>query len=218
MNAFTAWPPARASAVLQQPVQARSGVLAAIGAWLVCAFTIELILGGPGYWAIGGVGIRKTLFALSFAWFLVMWLSGRIRLSSGELALAACVLTVMLVWIVILPSTKGMQRFGLAMQDGQPLAMVLLAVMLSAFYRRHPARWQSLKRLAAGCLVFVAIANIVLWGIGQSGELGDAIAQTASLLWFTLGDLSLEPPLYLGTMPDGFFAPCGSQASCTFRR
>lgn len=172
---------------------------------LACLFTIELIIGGPGYWMVGNFSIRKLLFAANFAWFIGLWSIGRIRLGRGELLVVSALLALLLGWVVIIPLSGGPTQLSMALQDGSPLATAFLAVLYQGFFRRRRRSWQRFCTVATASLVFVAIANIALWCVGMSGDTGDFLAQGAALYWFTLGKLDLEPPLYVGLMPDGFF-------------
>lgn len=172
---------------------------------LACAFVAELILGGPGYWLIGTVSIRKLLFTLNMLWFTGMFAAGRIRLRMSEVLIAVVLFAIMVMWIRLIPSFGMREQLRYAVQDGLPIATALLGLLYNAFFRVNPGMWPRLGRTAAICLVFVAIANVVLWCIGMSGDEGNIVAQAIGLYWFTLGRLDLEPPLYIGMMADGFF-------------
>lgn len=176
-----------------------------IGFLLICAFAVEVILGGPGFWAVGGVSLRKLLFTVNLAYFGLLWVLGRFRLSPSELGVVAALLAVMLVWIVMLPALSGERQITLALQDGLPLATALLGLLVQAFFRRQPSLWPTFCRAMTASLAAVALLNLALWGLGASGEAGNVIAQAIALYWFTWGHPELSPPLYLGMMPDGFF-------------
>lgn len=182
-----------------------TALLERIALLLACAFAAELVLGGPGFWSIGGVSVRKLLFIANMGAFCSLWLLGRIRLTAGALGVALGLLVVMVVWIVLLPAVGGARQFKLALQDGLPLATGLYGVLLLSFFRQHPQLWPALQRTAAISLVLVALMNLALWGVGMSGDEGSLAAQAFALYWFTWGQIDLQPPLYLGQMPDGFF-------------
>jgi O-antigen ligase len=93
----------------------------------------------------------------------------------------------------------------MALQDGSPLATAFLGILYQGFFRRNLFMWRRFCVVIGSSLACVAIANIALWCIGMSGDAGNFLAQGAALYWFTLGRLDLDPPLYVGLMPDGFF-------------
>lgn len=172
---------------------------------LLCVFAAEMILGGPGFWGIGGISFRKVLFAANCAWFMACWLWSTIRLTRGEIACAMTLVAIMVVWIAFIPATRKPTQLAFAVQDGLPLAMGLLGLLFRAYFRQFREEWPRLKRVTAVALVFTALMNIALWVVGMTGDAGNFAAQAAALAWFTLGRIDLSPPLYIGAMPDGFF-------------
>lgn len=176
-----------------------------IATLLACLFAAEVILGGPGYWMVGGVSLRKALFMLNLAWFGLSWATGRFRMRHGELMLMAGLLIVSVIWIGLVPLVRNPGQLPMAFQDGSPLATLMIGVFFAAFFRHRPGPWRLFVRTVAASLGLVAAANIGLWAIGMSSEAGNFIAQGIALYWFTLGNLDLAPPLYVGVMPDGFF-------------
>lgn len=171
---------------------------------LLATFAVEIIVGGPGLWLVGGVGVRRTLFVLSMVALLAHWLLGSIRLTGGELAVTLGVGVTLVVWVLLVPQL-AQHNPALSFQDGAPLATAWLGVLAAAFFRTRFAQWEALKRIVGRTLAVVAVLNIALWAVGMSGDGGDVLAQLIALYWFTLGQLDLSPPLYVGLMPDGFF-------------
>lgn len=172
---------------------------------LACVFVAELIVGGPGYWSIGGISLRKLFFTLNMVWLGGLWALGRLRLGRGELLLAVGLISLMLLWIVLIPAALGSEQLSLARQDGLPVATALLWVFFGAFFRLHPGLWKAFCLAVVISLALVAVANIVLWALGASGTLSELVIQGIALYGFTLGHLDPAPTLYIQVMPDGFF-------------
>lgn len=182
-----------------------SSLVASLSTFLVCVFAAEMILGGPGYWGIGSFSFRKLLFTANFAWFLVLWAVGVIRMQQRELLIALSISALLAVWMLLVPVANNPQQLPLAIQDGLPLAMGILGVLLAAYFRPRADAWKAVEKTVAVTLCVSAFLNILLWLVGMTGESGNFAAQAAALVWFTLGRIDLDPPLYVGLMPDGFF-------------
>jgi len=182
-----------------------SDALTRIGYVLACVFAIELIAGGPGYWIVGPLSVRKMLFSLNVAWFAFLWAMGKIRLRNSEILLASALTVTMLLWVVLIPLTRHAEQLALAVQDGLPIATCYLAVFYLAFFRRRGELWKSYCTVVASTLASVAVANIALWLLGMSGDAGAVVARAVAQYWLTLGNVDLAPPLYVGSTGDGFF-------------
>jgi hypothetical protein len=172
---------------------------------LLTVFAVELILGGPGYWQVGGLSIRRTLLAVVTVWLLGLLALGRLRLRIGHLCLAGAIALLMLVWIVLIPSLRGAEQMADAVREGLPLAMVFTGILVHAFYSMHPQDWLRLRRTCAQCLVIVAVVTLVMWCIGSLLEEGPVVIVAGAFALMTLGSEIAEPALYIQRMPDGFF-------------
>jgi hypothetical protein len=172
---------------------------------LLTLFAVELILGGPGYWQVGGLSIRRTLLALVTVWLLGLLALGRLRLRMGHLCLASAIALLMLVWIVFIPSLRGADQITDAVREGLPLAMVFTGILVHAFYSMYPQDWLRLRRSCARCLALVAVVTLVMWCIGSLLEEGAVVVVAGAYALMTLGSEIAEPALYIQRMPDGFF-------------
>lgn len=119
--------------------------------------------------------------------------------------LILCIGMMLSIWMLLVPVLNDPRQLALAIQDGLPLFMGVLGVLVAAYVRERPLAWLMIHRTVGISLAITAVLNIALWVVGMTGEAGNIAAQAAALVWFTLGRIDLEPPLYIGLMPDGFF-------------
>ncbi len=172
---------------------------------LMSVFVIELVLGGPGYWSVSGISIRRTIVALITLWLLILWALGRARLRLGHIFLLASIALVMAIWVLLLPALHGPQRFADGVQEGFPLALLFTGVLTHAYYRDNPRAWTELRRVAGYSLAAVAMLALAVWVVGTFVVEDAVLVALGFLNYFTLGNENLEPSIYVQRMPDGFF-------------
>jgi hypothetical protein len=192
----------RAPAPTNRP--ARDGI-AVVTAALMTVFVMELIVGGPGFWQVGGISIRRTLLAVVTLWMLGLAVVGHNRLRQGHVLMSAVVGFVLVTWMFVVPVAQDPGRLGDAVTEGLPLAMLFTGILVHAYYIDRPGDWLRLRRRCAVFLGVAASAAILIWVIGVffvDDPLLVALAATAAFTW---GNESLEPALYIQRMPDGFF-------------
>jgi O-antigen ligase len=182
----------------------RSGT-SAVMSGLIAVFAFELVVGGPGYWQIGGVSIRRTLFLAVLLSLLVLLLLGRYRLRLGHAMLAAITAAFMVVWIALLPGIYNPRQLDDAVQEGLPLGMLFVGILLHAYYLDRPKDWIVLRHRCGRLLGAAAAAAICVWVVGTFLVEETALVALAVTSYFTLGSERLEPALYIQVMPDGFF-------------
>jgi O-Antigen ligase len=181
------------------------GWTAVVTKFLMTAFVIELVLGGPGYWLVAGISVRRSLVALVTIWMLGLCIAGKLRLRFGHLWLVASITVFISTWVILIPSLNGPAQLADGIQEGIPLALLLSGVLAHAYYRDNWAAWVALRKVAAGSLIAAAILALVAWIAGTFFVEDGIIVAIAFASYFTLGNDSLAPSLYVQTMPDGFF-------------
>jgi hypothetical protein len=179
--------------------------LSKIMSGLMAVFAFELIVGGPGYWQIGGVSIRRSLLLAVLLALVALLVVGQYRLKVGHLILASVTGAFMIVWIVLLPGIHHPGQIGDAVQEGLPLAMLFVGILLHAYYLDRPAEWMLFRSRCSRFLVIIAAASIVVWVVGTFVIEETTLVALAAISFFTLGSERLEPALYIQVMPDGFF-------------
>lgn len=172
---------------------------------LMSAFVVELIVGGPGFWQIGGISLRRTLVTAVTAWLLLLCLLGRCRLRSGHVLLLLSISLFLAVWMLVLPGLHDERRLGHAFQEGFPLALAWTGTLAHAYFVDNPAAWARLRLRAGAALALVAAVSILLWVVGALLVESPLIVVLGVLAFFTAGNTDLEPALYVQVMPDGFF-------------
>lgn len=183
----------------------KTGLLEGLAFAVLLLFCFEMTLGGPGFWGLGPLSVRKVLFAITLLSLGICCVGRRYVFETGSVLLLAAVALLLSVWILLIPGGRDMNQIRLAVSDAAAFSIIAIAVLAYEFLRRNPRYWVPLVSAVHASLVLVAMANIVLWVVGFSGENGNELAQAISLWWFTLGNRGAEPPLYVGGMPDGFF-------------
>jgi len=171
---------------------------------LLLALTMELVLGGPGFWQIAGISIRRTLVATVTLWLIASYALDRFRLQSGHLWLLIWTALFMVVWTLLIPVIVAPHRIGDAVQEGFPVAVVFLAVLLHAYCLDNPSAWPLIKRAAVGSLLMAAVLAIALWVAGTYA-IDPLVIGAGAAAFFTWGNSDLQPSLYIQRMPDGFF-------------
>jgi len=177
----------------------------AVTAVIVSAFAMEMLLAGPGFWYFGGLPVRRTLTAILTLWMIFLFLSGRAPLRQGHVLLMVSLALFMTIWIVLIPTLRAAQPISDAVQEGLPLALLFGGVFLHAYYRNNPDAWAALRRLCGWTLAAVAVMALAVWVLGTFVVSEPIIVALGFLNFFTLGNESLEPAVYVQTMPDGFF-------------
>lgn len=204
MHGLTSTHPAAGAAPPARPGAPRDWSVR-ISTFLVGLFAIELVLGGPGYWTLAGVSLRKMLITALAAWFLSLWIAGRLRLALGHVLALALTAAFLLTWIVLIPSIYDARQVEDAVQEGLPIALLFPAVLMHAYFRAQPRAWRTVRAAAGYSLAIVAAATIVLWSVATALDLDPVAVALGAKFYFTAGNLELEPSMYIQRMPDGFF-------------
>jgi O-antigen ligase len=177
----------------------------AVSVALVGLFTVELIIGGPGYWSIGGISVRRTLVVLLTVWFLALWAFGRLRVVPGHLVTLAFIAMFLLVWVVLVPVMHDAYQLPLAAQEGLPVALLFPATLAHAYFRARPEDWLTIRRIAGRTLTAAAIGALLLWVVGTFSDIEPFAVALAAQVFFTMGNADVEAALFIHEMPDGFF-------------
>lgn len=182
-----------------------SGWSRAVTAGLFSVFAVEMLLGGPGFWHVAGIPVRRTLVAALTLWMLLLCAAGYAPLRRGHMLLLWTLALVMTVWIVLIPTLRAAQPLSNAVQEGFPLALLFAGVLAHAYFRDNPLAWARLRRTCGGALATVAAMAIVVWIVGTFVFEDAVLVAIGFLNYFTWGNESLEPSVYVQQMPDGFF-------------
>ena len=172
---------------------------------LMTAFVVELVVGGPGFWQISGLSIRRTLIAVITVWLLALCALGRCRLRGGHLLLLVSTALFLVTWILLIPSLYDSGRLNDAIQEGFPLAMIFPAILVHAYYLDNPDAWDFVRKACALSLATVAALALAIWALGTFVVDDPLLIVVAATNFFTWGNGDLEPSLYIQRMPDGFF-------------
>ena len=170
-------------------------------------FLVELILGGPGFWSIGGgFSVRKYLFVSSFVLLSIYSVKSGYWCFRFIDAVVFMFLTLSVaIWMFFMPLIRG-QSIGMAFADGSALFLLLLYFPLSQLIRKGMINWERVKRLFILLVVTVSFFQLLVWLlVAYNNELAGPVRYAFIYLFHSIGSSSEGLDIYVGYMPDGFY-------------
>lgn len=171
---------------------------------IITSFFIELIIGGPGFWTIFGLSVRKLLFFISFLTLILLTLSRVINIKKNDYIYLCFLFLFLIAWAAIIPILReGNLAFSFA--EGLPLLYLAFSILLINFYKKNPQAWSSQRLIFFYLIQSIALISILIWVLGTINPLLDAPIKFIVHNYFSLGASDKIPGIYVGLMDDGFF-------------
>jgi len=131
--------------------------------FLFLLFSLDILLGGPGFFVLHGqVSLRKLIFGLFGIFCILVFIAEKKTKTTQVMAIISTIL-FFIIWVLVIPIfTHG--NLGHSISDALPLIGVSL-LLVSYELSRRQATWENIKQIVHALLFVFAIIHIVLFSI-----------------------------------------------------
>jgi hypothetical protein len=169
-------------------------------------FTIELILGGSGFWSSNiGLPVRKILFALLAGLLVFKWF-GREKCNTDMDFLILLSITGLIVWVGLIPLLHGIPS-EYSVSDSLPLVGLLLIFISYDYFEHKPKIWENFSNILFWLTLVIGLIHILIYTISLV-DYTSAMEVTGlliSLLDPSAGEGEGSSTVTIGMSPDGRF-------------
>jgi O-antigen ligase len=150
--------------MLENAYETKESLLKKVLLIIPLVFLVELILGGSGNTIVlGGIAIRKILFALTFislCLYIIVY-ARRITIKKIDWFVFAF-LFVNVIWITIIPYIKGTSIFT-AIDDADTVFVLVLYFPTVFLIRQGAINWERIKKIFIFLTAILAVWHIVMY-------------------------------------------------------